>query len=76
MKMNFLIKSATGPKSERDPHAQCTLGLPRPGHNAEQAESTRPTASEADPRGVTTARARRASPRTAQSAWLGAICAG
>jgi hypothetical protein len=76
MKMNFLIKPATGPKSERDPHAQCTLGLPRPGHNVEQAESTRPTASEADPRGVTTAHVRRASPRTAQSAWLGVVRAG
>jgi hypothetical protein len=49
MKMNFLIKLATGPKNERSPHAQCALSLPRPGHSAEQAEMTWPTTGEAGP---------------------------
>jgi hypothetical protein len=42
MKMNFLIKPATGLKSEHGTHAQCVLDLPRPSHNVEQAEMTQP----------------------------------
>jgi hypothetical protein len=74
--MNFLIKKATGPKSERGPHAQCVLDLPRPGHNTEHAETMWPMASDADPRGVTPVRARRASPRMTQSVRLDAVHAG
>jgi hypothetical protein len=66
----------SGPKFERDPHAQCMLGQPRPGHTAEQAKMMWPTASDAGPWGVTPARAQRSSPGMAWSMRLGAVPAG